>query len=408
MSLKKTIIYVGGFELPDKNGAAQRVIANGKIFRELGYDVVFCGVAKDIDDNQNILETKSDHFGFTCFATAYPTSKKAWLKAISSSESIRYLVEEYYQGRVAAVICYNHPALAQWRIRHLCQKNNVKYLADVTEWYESSGGGVIFGLVKWLDTNFRMRVMHRLVDALITTSSIITEYYARTKNIPIVELPTLYDKESIIVNRPEATSDSKVSRWIYAGSPFNSGRVDSKRENIKDRLDAVVILAARLNSEETPVELRVYGVTQEEYLKVFPEHLDVLRENINKIIFFGNRPHKEILQQLQQSDFSIFFRKRSRLTEAGFPSKLAESISCGTPVITNYLGNLKSYQGKVSGLFLVDFSDMDICVKATKEILQMSSLELAVVKASCIKEQAFDYRTFIPSVQQFVHDSNLS
>ncbi len=28
---KKVIIYIGNFELPDKNAAAQRVISNGKI-----------------------------------------------------------------------------------------------------------------------------------------------------------------------------------------------------------------------------------------------------------------------------------------------------------------------------------------------------------------------------------------
>lgn len=407
MTLKKTIIYVGGFELPDKNGAAQRVIANGKIFRSLGYDVVFCGVAKGIDTNSNILETKTSHFGFTCFSTEYPTSKKMWLETISSSESIEYLVQQCYQGQVAAVICYNHPALAQWRIRRLCRKYNIKYLADVTEWYESSGGGVIFGFIKWLDTSLRMRVMHRIVDALITTSSIITEFYARTKKFPIVELPTLYDKESISLNRSEERLDSNISRWIYAGSPFNAARLDRKRENIKDRLDAVVILAARLNSEAMPVELRIYGVTKDDYLKAFPEHLSILTQNIDQILFFGNRPHKEILQQLQQSDFSIFFRKKSRLTEAGFPSKLAESISCGTPVITNYLGNLESYKSKVSGLFLVDFSNMDDCVKETKQILQMSALELKAVKAACLEEQAFDYRTFIPKVQKFMHDANL-
>lgn len=405
---KKTIIYVGGFELPDKNGAAQRVVANGKIFRALGYDVVFCGVAKDAEESRDILATESNYFGFTSFSTPYPTSKKAWLKTISSAESIRYLVEERYEGQVAAVICYNHPALSQWRIRHLCQKNNVKYMADVTEWYENSGGGLIFGFVKWLDTALRMRVMHRLVDALITTSSIITEFYARTKKFPIVELPTLYDKESISLNRSQERLDSNVSRWIYAGSPFNAARLDRKRENIKDRLDAVVILAARLNSEAMPVELRIYGVTKDDYLKAFPEHLSILTQNIDQILFFGNRPHKEILQQLQQSDFSIFFRKKSRLTEAGFPSKLAESISCGTPVITNYLGNLESYKSKVSGLFLVDFSNMDDCVKETKQILQMSALELKAVKAACLEEQAFDYRTFIPVVRQFVQDSDLS
>lgn len=38
---KGTILYVGGFELPDKNAAAHRVLSNAKIFRELGYNVFF-------------------------------------------------------------------------------------------------------------------------------------------------------------------------------------------------------------------------------------------------------------------------------------------------------------------------------------------------------------------------------
>mgnify|MGYP004602292779 FL=1 len=32
---KKTLVYIGGFELPDKNAAAHRVVSNAEIFREL-------------------------------------------------------------------------------------------------------------------------------------------------------------------------------------------------------------------------------------------------------------------------------------------------------------------------------------------------------------------------------------
>ena len=38
---KGSIIYIGGFELPDKNAAAHRVLNNAKIIRELGYEVFF-------------------------------------------------------------------------------------------------------------------------------------------------------------------------------------------------------------------------------------------------------------------------------------------------------------------------------------------------------------------------------
>ena len=42
----KTIIYIGGFELPDKNAAAQRIIGNSYALKELGYEVIFLGVSK--------------------------------------------------------------------------------------------------------------------------------------------------------------------------------------------------------------------------------------------------------------------------------------------------------------------------------------------------------------------------
>ena len=37
----KTVLYVGGFILPDKNAAAQRVVGIAKILRDIGYNVVF-------------------------------------------------------------------------------------------------------------------------------------------------------------------------------------------------------------------------------------------------------------------------------------------------------------------------------------------------------------------------------
>ncbi len=57
---KGTILYVGGFELPDKNAAAHRVLSNGKIFRELGYNVVFIDVDKSLQYESDILTTKKN------------------------------------------------------------------------------------------------------------------------------------------------------------------------------------------------------------------------------------------------------------------------------------------------------------------------------------------------------------
>lgn len=52
MSTRKTerekdiYVYVGGFEMPDKNAAAHRVMNIGKILNNIGKSVVYIGVDK--------------------------------------------------------------------------------------------------------------------------------------------------------------------------------------------------------------------------------------------------------------------------------------------------------------------------------------------------------------------------
>lgn len=54
----KKILYIGGFELPDKNAAAHRVLAIAKGLRDSGNEVVFMGVSKD-NRETDVLKTKS-------------------------------------------------------------------------------------------------------------------------------------------------------------------------------------------------------------------------------------------------------------------------------------------------------------------------------------------------------------
>ena len=55
---EKTILYIGGFELPDKNAAAHRVLSNAKLFKLLGYNTVFIGTDKSGKKNNSIFDSK--------------------------------------------------------------------------------------------------------------------------------------------------------------------------------------------------------------------------------------------------------------------------------------------------------------------------------------------------------------
>ena len=60
---KKRILYIGGFELPDKNAAAQRVIGIAKSLRDSGYKVRFVNALKEYSGEPH----KTEYFGFSTF-----------------------------------------------------------------------------------------------------------------------------------------------------------------------------------------------------------------------------------------------------------------------------------------------------------------------------------------------------
>ena len=146
--MKRTILYIGGFELPDKNAAAHRVTSNGKIFEELGYLVKYRGLFNE-KKSENIFDIKR------------PSNFVEWVTYSVGCKSIIDLINE--DSSIVAVILYNYPALAQARILSFCKKRNIKVISDCTEWYSvKNHKSLPMKIIKGLDTSFRMRVINKL------------------------------------------------------------------------------------------------------------------------------------------------------------------------------------------------------------------------------------------------------
>ena len=75
---KGTIIYMGNFELPDKNASAHRVMNNGKIFKDLGYRVAYLGVSRD----EVFAGIKQSKYCPDIYEEAYPCGMKQWVNHI--------------------------------------------------------------------------------------------------------------------------------------------------------------------------------------------------------------------------------------------------------------------------------------------------------------------------------------
>ena len=106
--------------MPDKNAAAQRVMANALLLREMGFEVSFIGPTKD---RANAVAEAN---GFKCEYVDYPTGTMQWLKYITEFVS----TEKILVHKPGYVVLYNFPAVASLKILKACHKNGIKVIHD--------------------------------------------------------------------------------------------------------------------------------------------------------------------------------------------------------------------------------------------------------------------------------------
>jgi glycosyltransferase involved in cell wall biosynthesis len=351
---KGTILYVGGFELPDKNAAAHRVMANAKIFAKLGYSTVFIGIDRSMKFEKNFTIKKKEFNGFIYWNILYPKTNKEWIKYLTSIDTFLKVATKY--NDIRTVICYNYPSIAFARIIKYCRKKNIKIISDCTEWYGKVEGNIVFQLLKYLDTTLRMKVINRKVDSLIVVSDYLRSYYKEKNTIVI---PTLVDMK----NKEPVYADNKVTKLIYAGVPFRLGKPLKNRSLMKDRLDIAIKLLYIAYKKGIKFVFDIYGITKEQYLKVLPNDAFIIDTLENYIIFNGRRSSEEIQNALRCADFSLLIREDNRTTKAGFPTKFTESIKCGVPVITTKTSDLHKYLVEGKNGFFIDINNDNLDIE---------------------------------------------
>lgn len=395
----KTIIYVGGFELPDRNAAAQRVRNNARVFRSLGYRVVLVGVSRARVYDRMLYRADDGGADVEAWEIGYPASRIHWLDHIRSDWPVRALVEEgiVTASEVSAVICYNYPAVAQMRIARLARKWASAALADCTEWYARRSWTSIANIVKNLDVPLRMHWVNPRMDGLITTAPFLTAFY-RAAELPTVELPTLMEGLAPRIEGEAVDLESPMPLLAVASGFGESARAD----DIHDRIDWVLDLLDRAAALGAEFQLRIVGVDRHRYLSVFPGQRALLERLGHRVEFLGRVPRDAVLRLLRVSAFAFVFRHESRVTLSGFPSKYAEAINFGTPCIVNFIPSVSAYHAEGRMGFTLDLSDLEGAARRLSQILALGAQEITEMKQYCRGSKAFSVESFMPAVATFL------
>ena len=365
-----SVLYLGGFELPDKNAAAQRVIAIGKTLCELGFAVSFWGVSKEGNASESTFE------GFSCKSISYPTSTKQWIKHIWNFIPIN----EIEACHPDIVVLYNFPSLASLKILRYCHSHGIKVFHDTTEW-EYADGHSLRDIIKDVDTWLRMKYCLRKMDGVIAISRYLYNYYASKVKTVLIP-PTVDLKDKKWDRGRELTTGNKV-KLIYAGSAGAKS---------KDRLDHIVEALCQYDN----MELEVVGMTQDQYEKDFGS----LPDGCNNLIFKGRLPHNEAVKAVLDSDFQMLIREDNLKNRAGFPTKFVESISCCTPLISTLSSNIEDYIIDGKNGFVVD--EANCLSKVLERVSRLSIEERTEMKIFCRENNQFDYHNYTEELKKLL------
>lgn len=347
--MSERVLYVGGFLLPDENAAAQRVVNVAKALRDLGHTVCFFNEPKKL-----VNARWKQYFDFDCYEQERP-------KQFAYLTSIDRFKKTIKEKEITAVIAYNHPAIALDKLRKYCKKNNVKCYADATEWYVAQGNPV-FRLIKNFDSNYRMKTVHRKLDGVIAISSYLYEFYKN--QVVTIQIPPLVDIEEEKWSESIDGKDTACCKFVFAGSPSAQ----------KERLD-LIIAAVEQASKEHKVYLDVVGITDEQFEAIYGT-----RYEGDVVTFHGRVSHDEALNFVKSADWSIVIRDNNLVVKAGFPTKVPESISAGTPIIANRFSNISDYLDESNSILIDEISEL------------YDAITKAVDKKANVDCNLFDYR----------------
>ena len=379
MNKKKTILYIGGFELPDKNAAAHRVLNNAKIIKKMGYNVVFIGITKD----KKIIENKcTDIQGFESWVIKYPETKLEWMGYLLNFKKIKKVLDIY--NSLEAVIAYNYQSGVLYQLKNYCKKNNIKIIADCTEWYDAKGNGCAFYILKSIDSYLRMNIIQPKLDGLIVISEYLEKYYSKYL-VKISNIPPLVDKNEKKWELNKLNFDNDKLKLVYAGSP------GKQKDNLR------YVIEAFKNIDRKKYEFKILGITYDAYIRDNSDHIELLEKLKENIYFLGRVDHLKALEFVKIADFNIFIRDINRVTLAGFPTKFVESLSCGTPVITNNSSDLEKYLFNNVNGFLIKG---DIKKNIEKIISQDSKILKKLKSNTNLNINQFDYNNYIDEMKK--------
>lgn len=283
-----------------------------------------------------------------------------------------------------ALMVLSIPIPAIIMCERLSMSNGYELYTDRTEWYSPSEFDLGRFSPQYIQNDL---IVKKIIDKkwkVIAISKYLQDFYKK-KGIRTVRIPAIMDTHEFMTKE---INEYTKTIFMYAGSPAKKDSLAMMIESLK-LLDTAVL---------HQIEFRVIGVTKDKML-------EIVSDIPKQVVFQGRVPRERVLEELRIADFATLLRDPlERFTKAGFPSKVAESLSSGTPMITNLTSDLGDYLIDGKNAIIVENYSLEAFAKAISRAatLDIKKRKEMTKNARETAEKYFDYRVYESSIFQLI------
>lgn len=340
----KLVVFITKNKFPDSDASAIRYLNLGKLFYRLGFDCFFVG-----QGNTKYKQIYAvDDFNYTSlrFNLAHNILSKLLNHLFLDERLIQYVMKRHFN---AAYFVVGFPLKPKLKIKLLmfAKKRGIGVIFSIMEWYSQNllaTSGFLAKIEHKKNLGFYNNINRNDGFSFISISTYIHNYMVG-KRINSINLPFIMDKQQFPF---QPFKHQKKLTFIYAGNPGNKDSVELMLKGFlllnSKHFDQIIVKIIGLKISDLSADL-----SRKEALK---------NESVFK--FFGKLPNNQVKIHLGQSDFSVLMRPPyERYAKAGFPTKVAESLFSGVPVITNITSDLNQYlRDQENSLIVKEFSSV--------------------------------------------------
>jgi glycosyltransferase involved in cell wall biosynthesis len=386
------IAYVVPFAFPEGGAGARRVLGNAQSLVAAGYRVTI--ISAQID------RSGSDARPFAPGISLASTGERDAEHLPRALKRARYILmgsrTRDWIARAptppAAIILYSGYSPYLLQLTGMARRKNIPLIFDAVEWYTAdSPWGFVKSPYLW-NIELAMRLLIPRLDGVIAISSYLAQYL-RKRGLSVAQVPPTLDVAALQPSLERLSPDGRL-RLAYCGSASN------------DLLDTVIAALLQLDPAGERFLLDIAGPTPDE-VSALPSLCD--RNAMPPgLTLHGRVTHEESVAITRAADFSIFLRQINRVSSAGFPTKFGESLSLGTPVITNLTSDLAEHlQDGINGLVCASPDPGDLST-VLERAMAMDPPRLSAMRraARATAEASFDYRNYSDALVRLLAQCN--